>query len=84
MEVEVVQKSTCFIIASTLVPNYTRCIKLVSGRGDAGRDEKIDSSQSAIYPSNNSSPIPSHPISPNDPMASETVRLLPSLSLNSD
>lgn len=84
MEVEVVQKSTCIMIASTLVPNYTPCTSVVSKRGDGGRDEKLDSSQSALYSSNPPSALPSHPISPNDPMAPETVRFLPSLSLNPD
>jgi len=35
VEVEVVHKSTCMMIASTLVPNYTRCIKLLRDRETA-------------------------------------------------
>ena len=57
--------------------DITPRIKIVSNQGDGERDARIDPCQSAFHPDNLASPLPSHLISLNDPMASETVRPLP-------
>ena len=50
------------------------CIKVVSNQGDGGRDERIDARQSPLYPGLPALALPSSFVSPNDPMASKTVR----------
>jgi len=75
VEVEVVHKSTG--VPALTVFNITPCIKVVSNQGDGERDARIDPCQSAFYPDSPASPLPSYLIALDDPMASETVRPLP-------